>query len=101
MMISIDRLPALPKINPTGTDPAKTNPASGESFADTFKQFVSGVNEMQNTATVKDMKFATGEIKDVHEVMAASEEANISLMLLLEVRNKAMDAYRELMRISV
>jgi flagellar hook-basal body complex protein FliE len=102
-MISIDKLPALPQITQGLTGQAKQNPVAekGGSFADTLKTFVSDVNEIQQVAADKDLKFATGEIKDVHEVMAAAEEAGLSLQLLLELRNKALDAYRELIRIPV
>lgn len=102
-MINIsDKLPALPKIVPNFPEmtPDKA-PATGNGFADTLKGFISDVNEMQVTQNEKTMQFATGEIKDVHEVMAATEEASISLQLLLEIRNKAVDAYKELMRTPV
>jgi flagellar hook-basal body complex protein FliE len=102
-MLSIDKLPALPTFPNTGLTPSlpQAGPSGVNSFGDTLKQFIGDVNQMQVAADVKTQKFATGEIKDSHEVMAASEEAGISLQLLIEVRNKALDAYRELMRISV
>jgi flagellar hook-basal body complex protein FliE len=101
-MSSIDKLPPLPRINPIpqANLEAKT-PNATNGFADTLQKFVSGVNEMQKTSADKTMKFATGEITDLHEVMAASEEASVSLLLLLELRNKALDAYKELMRTPV
>jgi flagellar hook-basal body complex protein FliE len=102
-MSTIDKLPPLPRI--TNAVPQinleKNAPAASNGFADTLQKFVSGVNEMQKTAGDKTLKFATGEITDLHEVMAASEEASVSLMLLLELRNKALDAYKELMRTPV
>ena len=101
-MPSIDRLPPIPL---TICGPQEVPPGTaverGAGFADTLKQFVSDVNEMQVAADDKTKKFATGEIKDIHEVMAATEEAGISLMLLIELRNKALDAYKELMRTPV
>lgn len=97
----IDRLPAIPGFSAPSLNPAPAKPQSPNSFGDTLKQFVSDVNEIQVTSADKAMKFATGEIKDVHEVMAAAEEAGISLSLLLELRNKALDGYKELMRTPV
>jgi flagellar hook-basal body complex protein FliE len=79
----------------------KPDVKSNGSFGDTLKEFINDVNDMQITAGDKTMKFATGEIKDLHEVMAAAEEAGISLMLLMELRNKALDGYKELMRTPV
>lgn len=70
-------------------------------FGDTFKALIADVNEMQITAETKTQQFATGDIQDIHEVMAAAEEAGISMMLLMEVRNKLVDGYKELMRTPV
>ncbi len=97
----IDRLPPIPGFTPLTTTPEPAKPNGANGFGETLKQFISDVNEMQVTADDKAMKFATGEIKDVHEVMAAAEEAGISLSLLLELRNKALDGYKELMRTPV
>jgi flagellar hook-basal body complex protein FliE len=101
-MSSIDRLPPIPLTIRGPQEAPQSQPVEqGGGFADTLKKLVSDVNEMQVTADDKTKKFATGEIKDLHEVMAASEEASISLMLLIELRNKALDAYKELMRTPV
>jgi flagellar hook-basal body complex protein FliE len=102
-MSMIDKLPALPQMFPKlqETPQKAATEKSPSSFGDTLKKFVSDVNEMQVESADKQMKFATGEIKDVHEVMASAEEASISLMLLMELRNKAVDAYKELMRTPV
>jgi len=101
-MPSIDRLPPVPlTIRGPQESPASQPVRQGGGFADTLKKIVSDVNEMQITADDKAKKFATGEIKDLHEVMASAEEAGISLLLLIELRNKALDTYRELMRIPV
>ncbi|MFZ5434426.1 MAG: flagellar hook-basal body complex protein FliE [Calditrichota bacterium] len=101
-MNGIDKLPPFPKLiqEPQPT-PLKEKTAAGASFGDTLKEFVNDVNDMQKTAATKTEQFATGEIQDLHEVMAASEEASISLMLLMELRNKALEGYKELMRIPV
>ncbi|MBI5058301.1 flagellar hook-basal body complex protein FliE [candidate division KSB1 bacterium] len=99
-MNGMDRITQLPGFKPALPE---TNPVSGtdKGFGATLKQFIGDVNEMQVSADVKTQQFATGEIKDIHEVMAASEEASISMMLLLEIRNKALDGYKELMRTPV
>jgi flagellar hook-basal body complex protein FliE len=92
------KLGAIP--NPVEVPLTKQTGTVG-SFADTLKGFIGDVNQMQVTANDKTLKFATGEIKDLHEVMAASEEASISLSLLTELRNKALDGYKELVRTPV
>ena len=71
------------------------------SFSDTLKQFVSDVNTLQNQASEAEAKLVTGEITDVHEVMIAVEKANTSMELMLEMRNKIVEAYQEIMRMPV
>ena len=71
------------------------------SFEDTLKDFLGDVNSMQNEADASIEKFVSGEIKDVHQVMAAVSEAKTSFNLMLEIRSKTLDAYQELMRMQV
>ena len=72
-----------------------------KSFAKTLEQFVNDVNSLQNQADVSIEKLATGEISDVHQVMKAVEEANVAMEFMLEIRNKIIDAYQEIMRMPV
>ena len=46
-------------------------------------------------------KLALGQEVDLHEVMIASQKANITMQLTLEIRNKAVEAYQEMMRMQV
>lgn len=72
-----------------------------KSFEDTLKKFVSDVNSLQNQASESIEKLATGEVEDVHQVMIAVEEANTAMEFMLEIRNKIMEAYQEIMRMPV
>jgi flagellar hook-basal body complex protein FliE len=71
------------------------------SFSDTLKGFIKDVNHMQNHADRSIEKMVAGEITDVHQVMVAVEEANTAFSLMMELRNKMMDAYQEVMRMQV
>jgi flagellar hook-basal body complex protein FliE len=71
----------------------------GASFKDTMQSFMSDVNQMQQKADVSIQKMVSGEITDVHQVMTSVEEANVAFNMMMEIRNKVMDAYQELMRI--
>lgn len=73
----------------------------GQSFGDTLKEFVQDVDQMQKTADVQVERYATGELRDIHQVMIAAEKANLSLQLLVEIRNKMMESYREIMRMQL
>jgi flagellar hook-basal body complex protein FliE len=71
----------------------------GASFKDTLHNFMSDVNEMQKKADQSIEKMVSGEITDVHQVMTSVEEANTAFNMMMELRNKVMDAYQEIMRI--
>jgi flagellar hook-basal body complex protein FliE len=77
--------------------PIKLQPGQA-SFQDMFNGFLKDVNEMQNQADQSVQKMMSGEIKDVHQVMLAVGEAKVAFNLLLEIRNKTMDAYQEILR---
>lgn len=66
----------------------------GTSFADTLKQALGEVTELQSTAEDAIGAFLSGEPIEIHEVMAAAEEAGIALEMLIEIRNKLTEAYR-------
>ena len=79
----------IPAIGPSdGTE--------GPSFGDTLKHFVGDVSASQDKATDLQGRFLRGENVEVHQVMGAVEEASLSLDLMVELRNKVMDAYRTL-----
>jgi flagellar hook-basal body complex protein FliE len=79
--------------------------ASGEtsstSFADTLKNAVGSVNDLQHQSDVQMQKLATGETKNIPEVMISVEKANVAFKLLMQVRNKVIDAYQEIMKMQV
>jgi flagellar hook-basal body complex protein FliE len=64
------------------------------SFADTLEKALGQVSDLQTDAQDAITSFLRGDPVEVHEVMAAAEEAGIALEMLIEVRNKFMDAYR-------
>lgn len=85
-------------LKPQGTDKAAGN---GESFSNVLDKFVTDVNSLQNKASESIEKLATGEISDVHQVMIAVEEAGTAMEFMLEIRNKVVEAYQEIMRMQV
>ena len=71
-------------------------PASG--FAETLKSFTRHVDEQIKEADRKTQEFAAGKRQDLHEIMIASEKANLSFRLLLQIRNKLIEAYQQIER---
>jgi flagellar hook-basal body complex protein FliE len=84
---------ALPSMTPS----AKTG--DGPSFKQTLTSFLNDVDSLQTKADVSIRKMAAGQINDVHQVMESVEEANTAFNMMMEIRNKVMDAYQEVMRI--
>lgn len=82
---------------PTSGD-GKTGPLT---FADTLKAAIGEVNQAQKVADVKMQELATGKNQNIPEVMIAAEKADISLKLMVQVRNKIIDAYNEIMKMQV
>lgn len=74
---------------------------AGESFADSLKKAVNTVDSLQKDADVKMQELATGKSQNIHETMIAAEKADIALKLMVQVRNKIIDAYQEIMRMQV
>jgi flagellar hook-basal body complex protein FliE len=67
-------------------------------FSDVLTQALNAVEQDQTAVTDAAAKLASGQTKDVADVMIASERANLSLNLTVQVRNKLLEAYQEIMR---
>ncbi|MGZ8377583.1 MAG: flagellar hook-basal body complex protein FliE [Gemmatirosa sp.] len=79
--------------------PAGPGAKDGPSFGDTLKQFIGGVSEAQDAAGEMKEKFLRGDNVELHQVMAAGEEAGIALEMMVELRNKVTEAYRTLVNL--
>ena len=79
----------------------RTLKETNASFGQTLERAMADVNALQNEAGKAVDKMVVGETVDLHEVMVAVEKAKTSFDLLMEIRNKALDAYREIMRMQV
>jgi flagellar hook-basal body complex protein FliE len=77
------------------------NPAEGKSFADTLKSFAVEVSEQQSAAQNASEGFIKGDNVDIHDVMIAGAKAKTSFQLLMELRTKGIDLYREVLRMQV
>lgn len=66
-----------------------------------FKELVGKVNEMSQQSDQAIQRLATGENRNLHETMIAVEKASISFLFMSQVRNKALEAYQEVMRMPV
>ena len=71
------------------------------SFSSTMNNFLQEVNKTQNDASDMTERFIKGEDIDLHDVMIASQKAKTTFQLLIELRNKGLDLYREIQRMQV
>lgn len=88
-----------------GAQPASgvTAPASGNrtGFAEVLGGLVSGVDQKQKHSMEMARQVMTGESDSLHASMLAMQESSVAFTLMVEVRNKLMEAYQELMRVTV
>ena len=91
---------ALPVTN-TSSAAKSTVADTQKSFASFLKDSINSVNEAQNASDVLTNKLAKGEDVDLSQVMITSQKASITLQATMEIRNKAVEAYQEMMRMSV
>ena len=72
-----------------------------ESFGKIITDMLKETNQQMLDADKAIEAFAAGKIENVHDVMIATEKASLSFQLVMQVRNKVIEAYQELMRMQV
>lgn len=77
----------------------KTNENS--SFSEVLKGALNEVDQLQKDSDHYTKLLALGQVENIHDVTIASEKAKIALQMTLAVRNKVVDAYKEIMRMQV
>lgn len=115
-VVAVDAIHDFTGHGGTGAQALRISPLAGErstevarqarsvgrpDFGTVMKDFVGDVNALQFRAGHAIDQLVTGEAADVHQVMVAVEEAGIALDLMLEIRNRVMDGYQELIRMQV
>jgi flagellar hook-basal body complex protein FliE len=81
----------------------KTNPKSSEvpPFSEVLKASITKVNDMQVESDKLVQRLALGEVEDVSEVSIAVEKAELALRLMIQIRDKLVDAYQQIGRMAV
>lgn len=73
----------------------------GDSFASVLGQALDKVGQMETDAAKQSYQLAAGQSPDMHTALIASEQANLAIQLTVQVRNKAVEAYQEIMRMQM
>lgn len=80
-------------------EPVQSGPAAG--FGDALKSALDGVTATQRNAETLSAAYERGEVTDIAKVMLARQEAGIAFEATLQVRNRLLSAYQDIMRMGV
>ena len=98
----IEALKLMP-VSSSTRNPVITPPVEGsaKNFGEFLTEALGEVNSLQQTAAAASYDLAAGKLQDISQVTIAAEKANIAMQLTMQVRNKVIDAYQEVMRMQV
>ena len=88
----------------TGVDAIDVDPVNrvtAPGFADMFENFIKGVDRKKKVAKNEVQDLILGKSDNIHEAMVKVQEAGVAFNLMIQVRNKLVDSYKELMRMQV
>jgi len=74
---------------------------AGQDFQESLKAALRDVNDLQLQAGEQVNRLVAGEPVDLHEVMISAEEAGVAFDLMMEIRNKLLEAYQEIQRMHI
>lgn len=100
MELNINSVADMPKLSMANAT-AKKSETSGTSFSDVINDAISKVNDLQVESSKKTEDFISGVSDDIHSVVIAGSKADLALQMTLQVRNKVMDAYKEIMNMQI
>jgi flagellar hook-basal body complex protein FliE len=92
---------AIGAIAPISLEPSTAAVAPNGSFAAWFDNQMSTVNQQLAVADAGMQKLALGDASNLHQVMIQMEEAKLSVQLVLQVRNRLLEAYQDVMRMQM
>ncbi len=99
---SLDPIKRIQKLNREKTE--KAGEAAGKTepdFQKVLDQAIQEVNSQRKASTQARNDFAAGKISNIHDVIITAEKAGISLRMTMEIRNKIVDSYKEIMRMQL
>lgn len=105
--MSVDAIDFLPPALPIGAPPmlgdakAAQNLPGTSSFGQWFSGQMGAIDGQLEHADKQLQSLATGQAQNLHQVMIDLEEARLSFQMLLQVRNRALEAYQDVMRMQI
>ena len=98
--MNISGISPIAPLAPIGLDAAQSTPG-GEAFHAAFTDAIAKVEGFQKNAEASVNRFLSGEGEELHQVALSAKQADLSFDLFLQVRNKVVNAYEEVMRMQV
>ena len=101
--MAIPALDSISALSSLGDGVGKVSNKAQENgdFFSVLQNALGNVNEKQKEADTALGQIATGQVKDLHQAAIAIDKAEISMKVMLEVRNKAINAYKELSKTQI
>ncbi len=81
--------------------PVKEKATAQEGFAKHLSKALGQLDELQKQSDISAVELATGDVQNLHQVMIDTEKAEIALQFTLQIRNKIIEAYQEIMRMQI
>jgi len=96
--MKIDQIPAIESFaQKTTSKPENDNTSFGNILSDAIKN----TNQTESDDVAQTVGLLSGDVNDLHTTMIAMEKADISLQFTMQIRNKILDAYKEVMSMQV
>jgi len=101
MSLNVNSVSNLSGLDITNKAGKGTSSSGSMSFSDVINDAISKVNDLQVESSQKTEEFITGVSDDIHSVIIAGSKADLALQMTLQVRNKVMEAYKEIMNMQI
>lgn len=99
--MQIEALKLSPVVSSASSNLGIETKIEEKSFGQYFDEALNNVNALQKKSQEATMNMAAGKVDDISQVIVAGEKASIALQLTMQVRNKAVESYQEIMRMQV
>jgi len=95
------KVSTLAPVTPLESPAAEATPSSGSPFKDVLSSAIQDVEGSHAEANQSIARFLSGEGDDLHATILATQRADLELQMFLQVRNKVVSAYQEIMKMQM
>lgn len=93
--------PSITPVMPAGTATVNAPTGAGAAFGDMLTRGIDNLEAVQDKSDQLAVQAATGDLDDIHDYTLAATEASVTAQLTVAVRNRAMEAFTEIMRMPI